>query len=191
MRFSNTSKKVFSVAMSAIVLAGAVTVPAPQKAEAASKYKAGLCMQTDNFYCRDVLSNKNTCKGIKLKTGKKISGTSVSDKTFKKKGKFNYTVSMNGFKKVKKAKSFNFVSVCTTIPGKMKKKISGVKLVVKVDGKTVKTIKNPAMEPQGAKTSGYVSFLVCNKWNGEAQKKCKSIKMPKKSISITVTGKIK
>lgn len=188
MRFSKTSKKVLSVAMAAAVVAGAVVVPAPKKADAAS-YKAALCMQTNNYYCRDILSNKNTCKGIKLKTGKKLAGTSASDKTFKK-GKFKFTVTLKGFKKVKKAKSFNFVSVNTTLPGKKKSKLKGVKLVVKVDGKTVKTIKNPAMEPQRG-TKGTVSFLVCNKWNGEAQKKCTKIKMPKKSISVTVSGKLK
>ena len=190
MRFSKTSKKVLSVAMSVAVLAGAVAIPAPKKAEAASSYKAALCMQTNNFYCRDILSDKNTCTGIKLKTGKKIAGTSASDKTFKK-GKFNFTVSLSGFNKVKKAKTFNFVNVNTTLPGTMKKNLKNVKLVVKVDGKTVKTIKNPAMEPQGAKTSGYVSFLVVNMWNSEAKKKCTKIKMPKKSMSITVTGQLK
>lgn len=188
MRFSKTSKKVLSVAMSAAVIAGAVVVPAPQKADAAS-YKAALCMQTNNYYCRDVLSNKNTCKGIKLKTGKKISGTSATDKTFKK-GKFSFTVSLKGFNKAKKAKSFNFVSVNTTLPGSKKSKLKNVKMVIKVDGKTVKTIKNPAMEPQKG-TAGKVSFLAMNKWNTQANKKCKSIKMPKKTMSITVSGKLK
>jgi len=188
MRFSKTSQKVFSIAMAAVVVAGAVAVPAPKKADAAS-YKAALFMQTNNFYNRDTLTNSNTCKGIKLKTGKQIAGTKATDKTIKK-GKFNFTVSLSGFKKVKKAKKFNYLGVCTTIPGKMKKKVKNVKVVVKVDGKTVKTIKNPAMEPQKG-TSGTVNFLVVNKSNTQAQKKCKSIKMPKKSISITVSGKLK
>lgn len=188
MRFSKTSKKVLSVALTAVVAVGALAVPAPKKADAAS-YKAALCMQTTNYYCRDVLSNKNTCKGIKLKTGAKIAGTSATDKTFKK-GKFNFTVSLSGFNKAKGAKAFNFVSVNTTLPGKNKSKLKNVKLVVKVDGKTVKTIKNPAMEPQKG-TNGYVSFLVMNAWNSEAKKKCTSVKMPKKTMSVTVTGQLK
>ena len=186
MRFSKTSQKVFSIAMAAVVVAGAVTVPAPKKADAAT-YKAALFMQTNNFYNRDTLTNKNTCKGIKLKTGAMIKGTKATDKTFKSKGKFSFTVSLNGFKKVKKAKSFNYLGVCTTMPGKMKK---SVKMVIKVDGKTDKTIKNPAMEPEKG-TAGTVNFLAVNKSNSQAQKKCKSIKMAKKSISITVSGKIK
>lgn len=188
MRFSKTSQKVFSIAMAAVVVAGAVAVPAPKKADAAS-YKAGLYMQTNNYYNRDTYSNTNTCSGIKLKTGKQIAGTKATDKSFKK-GKFNFTVSLSGFKKVKSAKTFNYLGVCTKLPGTSKKKLSGVKLVVKVDGKKVKTIKNPAMEPQKG-TSGYVNFLVVNKDNSQAKKKCSSIKMPKKSISITVTGKLK
>ncbi len=189
MRFSKTSQKAFSIAMAAVVVAGAVTVPAPKKADAAT-YKAALFMQTNNFYNRDTLTNKNTCKGIKLKTGAMIKGTKATDKTFKSKGKFSFTVSLNGFKKVKKAKSFNYLGVCTTMPGKMKKKVKSVKMVIKVDGKTVKTIKNPAMEPEKG-TAGTVNFLAVNKSNSQAQKKCKSIKMAKKSISITVSGKIK
>ena len=189
MRFSKTSQKAFSIAMAAVVVAGAVTVPAPKKADAAT-YKAALYMQTNNFYNRDTLNNKNTCKGIKLKTGAMIKGTKATDKTFKSKGKFSFTVSLNGFKKVKKAKSFDYLGVCTTMPGKMKKKVKSVKMVIKVDGKTVKTIKNPAMEPEKG-TAGTVNFLAVNKSNSQAQKKCKSIKMAKKSISITVSGKIK
>ena len=189
MRFSKTSQKVFSIAMAAVVVAGAVAVPAPKKADAAAKYKAALFMQTDNYYNRDTLTNSNTCKGIKLKTGAQIAGTKATDKTFKK-GKFNFTVSLTGFKKVKKAKKFNYLGVSTTLPGVNKKKLSGVKMVIKVDGKTVKTIKNPAMEPQKG-TSGNVNFLAVNKDNSQAQKKCKSIKMPKKSVSITVSGKLK
>ena len=188
MRFSKTSQKVFSIAMAAVVVAGAVAVPAPKKADAAS-YKAALFMQTDNYYNRDTLTNKNTCKGIKLKTAAQLPGTKATDKTFKK-GKFNFTVSLTGFKKVKKAKKFNYLGVSTTLPGVNKKKLSGVKMVIKVDGKTVKTIKNPAMEPQRG-TAGNVNFLAVNKDNPQAQKKNKSIKMPKKSISITVSGKLK
>jgi hypothetical protein len=189
MRFSKTSQKVFSIAMAAVVVAGAVTVPAPKKADAAS-YRAALYMQTNNYYNRDTLTNRNTCKGIKLKTGAQIKGTSASDKSFKSKGKFSFTVSLKGFKKVKKAKKFNYLGVSTTMPGKMKKKVKNVKMVIKVDGRTVKTIKNPAMEPQKG-TAGTVNFLAVNKDNPQAQKKCKSIKMAKKTISITVSGKIK
>ncbi len=182
------TKKLAAVALSAVVALSAIVVPAPQKAEAAS-YKAALCMQTNNFYNRDNIALANTCTGIKLKTGKKISGTSVKDATFKK-GKLNFTVTLKGFNKVKKAKSFNFVGVYTTLPGKNKSKMKNIKLVVKVDGKTVKTIKNPAMEPQTG-TSGNVNLLAVNNYNSEAKKKCKSVKMPKKTMSITVTGTLK
>ena len=55
-----------------------------------------------------------------------------------------------------------------------------------MDGKTVKTIKKPARK--------FTQIMVVNTWNSNANKKCAATsikKMPKKSMTVTVTGKLK
>lgn len=198
MRFTKVTKRVLSLAVAAAVAATAVTVPvAPKKADAAKKYSAYLCFASLSY--NGVRSNHNDAdykKGVMNgNTKKKISGISCKNATFKK-GKFSFTVTVSGknLKKFKKDKGFNSIYVDTSLPGKQRKKLSVSKLTLKVDGKTVKTIKNPTITPDPGKSDKFTQIMCVNTWNTYAQKKCKASsikKMPTKSISITVSGKLK
>lgn len=80
--------------------------------------------------------------------------------------------------------------VDTSIPGTMKSKVKVTKAVVKFDGKTVKTIKNPTITPDPGKTQDFTQIMAINCWNTYAQKKWKAesvTKMPKNSVSVSFT----
>ncbi|MCH5268253.1 MAG: hypothetical protein J1E62_07920 [Lachnospiraceae bacterium] len=198
MRLTNVTKRVLSLAVAATLVATAVSVPvAPKKAEAAKKYTAYLCFASKSY--NGVASNHNDSNrklGV-YNGGKKtkISGVKLKNASFKK-GKFTFTVSATGknLKKFAKDKGWNSIYVDTSLPGKDKKKLSVSKVTLKIDGKTVKTIKKPALTPDPGKSDSFTQIMVLNTWNTYAQKKCKATsitKMPKKSISVTVSGKLK
>lgn len=198
MRFTNVTKRVLSLAVAAAVVATAVTVPAaPKKAEAAKSYKAYLCFMSKSY---NGVADNHDAANYKLgayngnkKT--KIKGVKMTTASFKK-GKVSFTVSATGknLKQFASDKGWNTIYVDTTLPGKNKSKLKITKVTLKIDGKAVKTIKNPTLTPDPGKTTGNTQIMVVNAWNSYAQKKCKAAsitKMPKKSISITVTGKLK
>ncbi len=197
MKLTRLTKSVLSLTVATTVAAASIAVPvAPKKAEAASTYKAYLCFMSKSY---NGVANNHDADRNGVQNGndkKKISGISVKDASFKK-GKVNFTVSATGknLKKFAKDKGWNVIYVDTNLPGTQKKKLSVSKVTLKMDGKTVKTISKPYLTPDaGKEAKENTQVMVVNMWNPNAEKKCKaaSIKtMPKKSISITVTGKLK
>ena len=194
MRFTKATKRVLSLSMAAAVAATTVAVPVvSQKADAASKYSAYLCFASKSY--NGVAANR--AKGVfnGAKGNKKIAGVKVKNATFKK-GKFKFTVSVSGknLKKFAKDKGWNSIYVDTSLAGAKKKKLSVSKVTLKMDGKTVKTIKKPALTPDPGKKDKFTQIMVVNTWNSNANKKCAATsikKMPKKSMTVTVTGKLK
>ena len=185
--------------MAAAVAATTVAVPVvSQKADAASKYSAYLCFASKSY--NGVAANHNDANRAKgvfngAKGNKKIAGIKVKNATFKK-GKFKFTVSVSGkkLKKFAKDKGWNSIYVDTSLAGAKKKKLSVSKVTLKMDGKTVKTIKKPALTPDPGKKDKFTQIMVVNTWNSNANKKCAATsikKMPKKSMTVTVTGKLK
>ena len=189
MRFAKVPKRVLSLSMAAAVAATTVAVPViSQKADAASKYSAYLCFASKSF--NGVAANHNDAN-----RAKKIAGIKVKNATFKK-GKFKFTVSVSGknLKKFAKDKGWNSIYVDTSLAGAKKKKLSVSKVTLKMDGKTVKTIKKPTLTPDPGKKDKFTQIMVVNTWNSNANKKCAATsikKMPKKSMTVTVTGKLK
>ena len=199
MRFAKVPKRVLSLSMAAAVAATTVAVPVvSQKADAASKYSAYLCFASKSF--NGVAANHNDANRAKgvfngAKGNKKIAGIKVKNATFKK-GKFKFTVSVSGknLKKFAKDKGWNSIYVDTSLAGAKKKKLSVSKVTLKMDGKTVKTIKKPTLTPDPGKKDKFTQIMVVNTWNSNANKKCAATsikKMPKKSMTVTVTGKLK
>ena len=199
MRFTKATKRVLSLSMAAAVAATTVAVPVvSQKADAASKYSAYLCFASKSY--NGVAANHNDANRAKgvfngAKGNKKIAGVKVKNATFKK-GKFKFTVSVSGknLKKFAKDKGWNSIYVDTSLAGAKKKKLSVSKVTLKMDGKTVKTIKKPALTPDPGKKDKFTQIMVVNTWNSNANKKCAATsikKMPKKSMTVTVTGKLK
>lgn len=142
-------------------------------------------------------NDANRAKGVfnGAKGNKKIAGIKVKNATFKK-GKFKFTVSVSGknLKKFAKDKGWNSIYVDTSLAGAKKKKLSVSKVTLKMDGKTVKTIKKPTLTPDPGKKDKFTQIMVVNTWNSNANKKCAATsikKMPKKSMTVTVTGKLK
>lgn len=198
MEFKKLSKKVVSLAVAAAVVASSIVAPgAAKKAEAAKSYSAYLCFASKGY--NGALTNhndSNRSKGVMNGNGEKaIGGIKVSNASFKK-GKVSFTVSATGknLKKFAKDKGWNSMYVDTSLPGKDKSKLKITKAVIKMDGKVVKTIKNPALTPDPGKTQEFTQIMCLNTWNKNSEAKCKAAsvtKMPKKSISITITGKLK
>ena len=199
MRLSNVAKRVFSVALAATVAASSI-VAVPQvskKADAASSATAYLCFASKGY--NGVLSNHNVSdrsKGV-MNGNKKasISGIKLSNATIKK-GKFTVTVSASGakLKSFAKDKGWNSIYVDTSLAGKDKKKLKVTSATLKIDGKTVKTIKKPTLTPDPGKKDKFTQIMVVNTWNSNANKKCAATsikKMPKKSISVTISGTLK
>lgn len=199
MRLSNVAKRVFSVALAATVAASSI-VAVPQvskKADAASSATAYLCFASKSY--NGVLSNhddSNRSKGV-MNGNKKASlkGVKVSNATIKK-GKFTVTVTASGAKLKSFAKDggWNSIYVDTNLPGKNKKKLKVTSATLKIDGSTVKTIKNPTLTPDPGVKSGNTQVMVVNTWNKYSEKKYKAAsckKMPKKSISVTISGTLK
>lgn len=199
MRLSNVAKRVFSVALAATVAASSI-VAVPQvskKADAASSATAYLCFASKGY--NGVLSNhndSNRSKGV-MNGNKKsaISGIKTSNATIKK-GKFTVTVSASGskLKSFAKDKGWNSIYVDTSLAGKSKKKLKVTSATLKIDGKTVKTIKNPTLTPDPGASADFTQVMVVNTWNKYSEKKYKAAsckKMPKKSISVTISGTLK
>ena len=186
MRFTKATKRVLSLSMAAAVAATTVAVPVvSQKADAASKYSAYLCFASKSY--NGVAANHNDANRAK--------GVFNGAKGIKK-GKFKFTVSVSGknLKKFAKDKGWNSIYVDTSLAGAKKKKLSVSKVTLKMDGKTVKTIKKPALTPDPGKKDKFTQIMVVNTWNSNANKKCAATsikKMPKKSMTVTVTGKLK
>jgi hypothetical protein len=199
MRFTKTAKKVLSMALAAAVTASSV-LAVPQftkKADAASSVGAYLCFSSKSY--NGVLSNhddSNRSKGV-MNGNKKtsISGVKVSNATIKK-GKFSVTVSVSG-SKLKSFKSdggWNAIYVDTSLAGSKKSKLKVTSATLTIDGKTVKTIKNPTITPDPGSTAGYTQVMIVNTWNKYSEKKYKAAsctKMPTKSISVTISGTLK
>lgn len=198
MRFSNFTKRVFSLAVAAAVAATAVVVPAaPQKADAAGSYSAYLCFSSKSYNgVRSNHDDSDYSKGVFNGNEKKsISGIKCSNASFKK-GKVNFTVSVTGknLKKFKKDGGFNALYVDTSLPGKSKSKFKVSSLTLKIDGKTVKTIKNPTLTPDPGASDKWTQIMCVNTWNSYSEKKYKASslkKMPTKSMSITISGTLK
>lgn len=199
MRLSNVAKRVFSVALAATVAASSI-VAVPQvskKADAASSATAYLCFASKGY--NGVLSNHNVSdrsKGV-MNGNKKtsISGIKLSNATIKK-GKFTVTVSASGakLKSFAKDKGWNSIYVDTSLAGKDKKKLKVTSATLKIDGKTVKTVKKPTLTPDPGAKQDFTQVMVVNTWNKYSQKKYKAEsckKMPKKSISVTISGTLK
>lgn len=199
MRLSNVAKRVFSVALAATVAASSI-VAGPQvskKADAASSATAYLCFASKGY--NGVLSNHNVSdrsKGV-MNGNKKasISGIKLSNATIKK-GKFTVTVSASGakLKSFAKDKGWNSIYVDTSLAGKDKKKLKVTSATLKIDGKTVKTVKNPTLTPDPGAKQDFTQVMVVNTWNKYSEKKYKAAsckKMPKKSISVTISGTLK
>lgn len=199
MRLSNVAKRVFSVALAATVAASSI-VAVPQvskKADAASSATAYLCFASKGY--NGVLSNHNVSdrsKGV-MNGNKKtsISGIKLSNATIKK-GKFTVTVSASGakLKSFAKDKGWNSIYVDTSLAGKDKKKLKVTSATLKIDGKTVKTVKNPTLTPDPGAKQDFTQVMVVNTWNKYSEKKYKAAsckKMPKKSISVTISGTLK
>lgn len=148
MRFTKATKRVLSLSMAAAVAATTVAVPVvSQKADAASKYSAYLCFASKSY--NGVAANHNDANRAKgvfngAKGNKKIAGVKVKNATFKK-GKFKFTVSVSGknLKKFAKDKGWNSIYVDTSLAGAKKKKLSVSKVTLKMDGKTVRQLRNP------------------------------------------------
>ena len=176
MRFAKVPKRVLSLSMAAAVAATTVAVPViSQKADAASKYSAYLCFASKSF--NGVAANHNDANRAKgvfngAKGNKKIAGIKVKNATFKK-GKFKFTVSVSGknLKKFAKDKGWNSIYVDTSLAGAKKKKLSVSKVTLKMDGKTVKTIKKPTLTPDPGKKDKFTQIMVVNTWNSNANKK--------------------
>ncbi len=191
MEFKKLSKKVVSLALAVAVVASSVVVPGTaKKAEAAKSYKAYLCLQTKKYNYRNEHNDEKFANCVSDQSGKKLAGK-FTDASFKK-GKFTFTVSATGLKKkIAKDGGWNTLYIDTTLPGSQKSKLKVTKIVVKVDGKAVKTIKNPVLTPDPGKTASFTQIMAINNYNKNAMKKCSNLKMPKNSISITVSGKLK
>lgn len=199
MRLPNVGKRVFTVALATVVTASSFAV-APQvskKADAASSVSAYICFASKKY--NGVLSNhddKTRSKGV-MNGNKKTSIKGIKIKNAKiKKGKFKVTVSVSGskLKTFAKDKGWNSIYVDTNLSGKNRSKFKVTSATLKMDGKTVKKIKNPTITPDPGVTKGSTQVMIVNTWNSYSQKKYKAgscKKMPKKSMSITISGKLK
>jgi len=168
----------------ALVIAG-VAVPSNSKKAEAASYNACLSFQSTSYYCRDELGADNHSDCIKLKTDD-VAGTSVKDVKIKKsKKKKTYTVSVKGLNKCKftNDENFNTLYVSTDIPQSMAKKVKITNMVVKFDGKKVKSFSKPYMTPEEG--SDKLQAVAINSYNDDVKWSIKDGKMPKKSIDIT------
>ena len=183
-------KKALSLVLALALVLTSIVVPTgkAKKAEAASTYNACLVFQTSSYYCRDGLDSSNHGNVIKLQT-KDVSGTGVKDAKLKK-GKNTITVMVKGLNKCKftDSETFNLLYVDTDIPQSMKKKVKFSNMVVKFDGKTVKTIAKPFVtDEDGADT---LQAVAINNYNDDVT--WKNVKVTaKKKITVTLTATIK
>lgn len=197
MKLTKVTKRVISLAMTVAVVASSIAVaPAPKKAEAAS-YKAYLCLATKKFNYRTNHNDTGKFQNyLMTEKDEKIDGTKFTDVTVKKSKKAaTYTVKLTGLKNaIAEDGGWNTLYVDTSIPGTMRNKITVSKVVVKFDGKKVKTIKNPTITPDPGKKQDFTQIMALNAWNSFAQKKWKAesvTQMPKSSIAVSFTIKFK
>lgn len=193
MRLGKVVKRVVSLAVALAVVATSAAVP--QKAEAASSYKAYMCLATGQWTFRnqhDDAAFSSKLQNTTNKLSSKAKSAKFTDVTMKanKKGA-TYTVKLTGLKAgvISKDKTFNSLYVDTTIPGKMVKKVKFTNVSVKFDGKTVKTFNKGITTPDPGSTDGCVQLQIINTWNSRVPKF--KYTMPKKSIEITYTVAIK
>lgn len=194
MRFSKKIKRVMSLALATAVVATSVTAPqSAKKAEAAKSYKAYLCFSTGQWTFRNNHDDSKFSSKLQNTTNKlKKNNAKFTDVTMKptKKGT-KYTVKLTGLKKgvISKDKTFNALYVDTSIPGTKVKKVTVSNVTLKIDGKTVKTMKKGITTPDPGKTDGFVQIQLINQWN----KRVPSFKytMPSKSIEVSFTIKMK
>ncbi len=198
MKFTKTTKRVLSLSMATAVAAASFVAPAAtKKADAASSYKAYLCFSTAKWTFRNnhndsKFANKlqnTTNPSLMTSAAKKAKFTDVTMKKSKKAA--TYTVKLTGLKKnvIGNDKSFNAIWVDTTIPGKMKSKITVTNVKFIIDGKTVKTYKKGVLTPDPGKNEAFTQIQAVNQWNSRVGKV--SYKMPKKSVAIQYTIKFK
>ena len=104
-----------------------------------------------------------------------IKGIKVSNATIKK-GSFTVTVTASGAKLKSFAKDggWNSIYVDTSLAGKDKKQLKVTSATLKIDGSTVKTIKNPTLTPDPGVKTGNTQVMVVNTWNKCSQKKYKA-----------------
>lgn len=197
MKLTKVTKRVISLAMTVAVVASSIAVaPAPKKAEAAS-YKAYLCISTKKFNYRTNHNDTGKFQNyLMTEKDEKVGGTKFTDVTVKKSKKAaTYTVKLTGLKNaIAEDGGWNTIYVDTSIPGTMRNKVKVSKLVVKFDGKAVKTIKNPTITPDPGKKADFTQIMALNCWNSFAQKKWKAesvTKMPKNSITVSFTIQFK
>lgn len=195
--FKKGFKKAMSVALAAtLMLTGGIVAPkAVKKAEAAKSYTAYLCLQTKKYNFRNNHDDAKYATYLKAKTNKKLGKGKFTNAKFKK-GKVKFTVSLKGLKASDISKDGGFITlyVDTNLPGKKKSKLVISKAVVKMDGKKVATIKKPVLTPDPGKKDKWTQVMVINDYNKYAKAKyagSKLKKMPKKSLTVTITGKLK
>ncbi|MCD7824704.1 MAG: hypothetical protein LUH14_01845 [Clostridiaceae bacterium] len=197
MKKCKITKKIVALTLMTAVTASSVAVSptAAKKAEAATKYKAYLCLQTAKFTFRDEHNSSKFSSKLQNTTNKLSSAASKAKfknvtMTKSKKAK-TYTVSLTGLKSgvISKDGTFNTLFVDTAIPGSMKSKVTVTNVKVKFDGKTVKTFKKAVLTPDTGKTADFTQIQIINTWNSNVPKF--SYTMPKKSIQITYTIKFK
>jgi len=197
MKLTKVTKRVISLAMAVAVVASSIAVaPSPKKAEAAS-YKAYLCLATKKYHYRTNHNDTDKFQSYLLtEKDEKVDGTKFKDVTVKKSKKAaTYTVSLTGLKSaIAEDGGWNTLYIDTSIPGTMRNKVKVTKMVVKFDGKKVKTIKNPTITPDPGKKQDFTQIMALNCWNSYSQKKWKAesvTQMPKNSISVSFTIKFK
>ncbi|MCR5202437.1 MAG: hypothetical protein K6D02_05025 [Lachnospiraceae bacterium] len=195
--FKKGFKKAMSVALAAtlVLTAGIVAPKATKKAEAAKTYTAYLCLQTKKYNFRNNHDDAKFANYLKSKTNKKLGKGKFTNAKFKK-GKVKFTVSLKGLKagNISNDGGFNTLYIDTTLPGKKKSKLKITKAIVKMDGKKVATIKKPVLTPDPGKSDKWTQVMVINDYNKYAKAKypaSKLKKMPKKSLTVTIVGKLK
>ncbi len=188
-----TIKKIVSLTLiMALALSSVILV---KKEASAKNFNACLVFQTTSFFNRDGLDASNHGDCIKQQS-KEIEGTSCKDAVISgKKGTKTYTVSITGFNKLKYSDSelFNLLYVDTDLENNTKK-YSITNMVVKFDGKTVKTIKKPFItDKDGADNLQGIAVNTYNEGDGKGKLKWhpKTKQLPKKSIEITFDVTIK
>lgn len=190
------TKKVLAVALAAVTAVSSFAIPT-QKVDAATKINAYLCFMSKSYNgVRSNHDDKNFSKGVMNgNQTASIKGIKVKNASIKK-GKFTATVSVTGknLAKFKGDKGWNAIYVDTSLAGTKKSSLKVTKAVLKMDGKVVKTIKNPVLTPDPGKKQSFTQVMICNAWNTNAEKKCKAAsikKMPTKSMEVTITGTLK
>lgn len=200
MKFSKATKRVLSLSMATAVAAATIVAPSTaKKADAATSYKGYLCFSTAKWTFRNNHDDSKFSNTLQNSTNPKVITSAAKKAKFKdvtmkknKKAK-TYTVRLTKLSKkvIGNDKTFNALYVDTNIPGSLTKKVTVTNVKLIIDGKTVKTIKKGILTPDPGKESDdeNVQIQVINQWNSRVGKV--SYKMPKKSLAIQYTIKMK